>query len=245
MRQAGLNNVSLLQTGDSQPLCLRRMARRPGKPTVFLYAHHDVQPINFLQAVGVAALELTRPRWPAVWPGQPPTTRGPSPPSSAPSPPTSRRTASCRSTSRCWSRARKKSARATCCRSSRNTRTACSPTSSSSATPRTSRPACRASPIRCAASSPRRSRCAAPRCRSTAAWPAAPSPTPPLPSNVILSRLYWNNGKLPIPGIITTRFAALSAAERKAMHALPAEEAKWREDFGILPRRPPGDRGRV
>ena len=52
--------------------------------------------------------------------------------------------------------------------------------------------------------------------------------------SAILSRLYWNNGKLPIPHYYD-KVRPLSAAERKAMHALPAEEAKWREDFGISP----------
>ena len=47
MRSAGLHNVSVLQGRQQQSLFLRRMARGTGKPTMFLYAHHDVQPINF------------------------------------------------------------------------------------------------------------------------------------------------------------------------------------------------------
>jgi len=52
--------------------------------------------------------------------------------------------------------------------------------------------------------------------------------------NVILSRLFWDNGKLPIPHCYD-RVRPLTAAERKAMQALPGEESKWREDFGIAP----------
>jgi len=47
MRQAGLVNVSVLRSGDSLPYAYGEWLDAPGKPTVFLYAHHDVQPINF------------------------------------------------------------------------------------------------------------------------------------------------------------------------------------------------------
>jgi acetylornithine deacetylase/succinyl-diaminopimelate desuccinylase-like protein len=52
--------------------------------------------------------------------------------------------------------------------------------------------------------------------------------------NVLLSRLYWGDGPLPIPGLYN-RVRQLTTPERAAMKALPGEEAKWREDFGILP----------
>jgi acetylornithine deacetylase/succinyl-diaminopimelate desuccinylase-like protein len=52
--------------------------------------------------------------------------------------------------------------------------------------------------------------------------------------NVILARLYWKKGPLPVPGIYD-RVRPLSDAERKAMRSLPGDEAKWRHDFGILP----------
>jgi acetylornithine deacetylase/succinyl-diaminopimelate desuccinylase-like protein len=52
--------------------------------------------------------------------------------------------------------------------------------------------------------------------------------------NVILSRLYWDNGPLPIPGFYD-RVRPMTAPERDAINALPGDEAKWREDFGILP----------
>ena len=47
MRRAGLNNVTTLTSGDSYPYAYGEWLGAPGKPTAFLYAHHDVQPINF------------------------------------------------------------------------------------------------------------------------------------------------------------------------------------------------------
>src|SRR5262245_47973942 len=49
MKQAGLQNISLLKTGDSNPYAYGEWLGAPGKPTVFLYAHHDVQPINYVE----------------------------------------------------------------------------------------------------------------------------------------------------------------------------------------------------
>jgi acetylornithine deacetylase/succinyl-diaminopimelate desuccinylase-like protein len=46
MRGAGLQNVAVLRTGDSNPYAYGEWLGAPGKPTVFLYAHHDVQPVN-------------------------------------------------------------------------------------------------------------------------------------------------------------------------------------------------------
>src|SRR5579884_2254914 len=47
MRRAGLQNVTILRSGGSNPYSYGEWLGAPGKPTVFLYAHHDVQPINF------------------------------------------------------------------------------------------------------------------------------------------------------------------------------------------------------
>src|SRR5207249_4815644 len=49
MRQAGLQNVDILRSGASNPYAYGEWLGAPGKPTVFLYAHHDVQPINYVQ----------------------------------------------------------------------------------------------------------------------------------------------------------------------------------------------------
>ncbi len=47
MREAGLQKVEVLRVGGSLPYAYGEWLDAPGKPTVFLYAHHDVQPINF------------------------------------------------------------------------------------------------------------------------------------------------------------------------------------------------------
>jgi cysteinylglycine-S-conjugate dipeptidase len=47
MRGSGLDKVTLLRSGDSNPYAYGEWLGAPGKPTVFLYAHHDVQPVNF------------------------------------------------------------------------------------------------------------------------------------------------------------------------------------------------------
>jgi acetylornithine deacetylase/succinyl-diaminopimelate desuccinylase-like protein len=49
MRSAGLNNVAVLKSGDSNPYAYGEWLEAPGKPTVFLYAHHDVQPVNYIE----------------------------------------------------------------------------------------------------------------------------------------------------------------------------------------------------
>jgi acetylornithine deacetylase/succinyl-diaminopimelate desuccinylase-like protein len=52
--------------------------------------------------------------------------------------------------------------------------------------------------------------------------------------NVILSRLYWDNGPLPIPHYYD-RVRPLTARERQALASLPGDDAKWRNDLGVLP----------
>jgi acetylornithine deacetylase/succinyl-diaminopimelate desuccinylase-like protein len=46
MRRAGLKNVEILRSGKSNPYAYGEWLGAPGKPTVFLYAHHDVQPVH-------------------------------------------------------------------------------------------------------------------------------------------------------------------------------------------------------
>jgi acetylornithine deacetylase/succinyl-diaminopimelate desuccinylase-like protein len=52
--------------------------------------------------------------------------------------------------------------------------------------------------------------------------------------NVILSRLYWDNRALPVPGLYD-QVRSLSAEERTTVRGLPGDEAKWRADLGVLP----------
>jgi acetylornithine deacetylase/succinyl-diaminopimelate desuccinylase-like protein len=49
MKQAGLQNVEVLKTEGSNPYAYGEWLGAAGKPTVFLYAHHDVQPINYVE----------------------------------------------------------------------------------------------------------------------------------------------------------------------------------------------------
>jgi len=44
LRERGLENVEMLMIGDSHPYVYGDWLHAPGKPTVLLYAHHDVQP---------------------------------------------------------------------------------------------------------------------------------------------------------------------------------------------------------
>lgn len=60
MRQAGLQNVDVLRVGGSLPYSYGEWLDAPGKPTVFLYAHHDVQPINYREQWQSDPWHLTR-----------------------------------------------------------------------------------------------------------------------------------------------------------------------------------------
>jgi acetylornithine deacetylase/succinyl-diaminopimelate desuccinylase-like protein len=60
MREAGLQNVEVLRVGGSLPYAYGEWLEAPGKPTVFLYAHHDVQPINFADQWQSDPWHLTR-----------------------------------------------------------------------------------------------------------------------------------------------------------------------------------------
>src|SRR5262249_46486061 len=59
MRRAGLQNVDVLRTGGSNPYAYGEWLGAPGRPAGFLYAHHDVQPINFAEDWQSPAWTLT------------------------------------------------------------------------------------------------------------------------------------------------------------------------------------------
>ena len=61
MRDAGLMNVEVLKVGNSLPYVYGEwLEAGPDKPTVFLYAHHDVQPVNFVEQWKSDPWKLTR-----------------------------------------------------------------------------------------------------------------------------------------------------------------------------------------
>lgn len=60
MRQAGLANVDVLRVSGSLPYAYGEWLEAPGKPTVFLYAHHDVQPITHVEQWQSDPWHLTR-----------------------------------------------------------------------------------------------------------------------------------------------------------------------------------------
>jgi acetylornithine deacetylase/succinyl-diaminopimelate desuccinylase-like protein len=60
MRHAGLHNVEILKVSGSLPYAYGEWLEAPGKPTVFLYAHHDVQPINYVEQWQSDPWKLTR-----------------------------------------------------------------------------------------------------------------------------------------------------------------------------------------
>jgi acetylornithine deacetylase/succinyl-diaminopimelate desuccinylase-like protein len=60
MREAGLHNVEVFRVGQSLPYAYGEWLDAPGKPTVFLYAHHDVQPINYVEQWLSDPWKLTR-----------------------------------------------------------------------------------------------------------------------------------------------------------------------------------------
>jgi acetylornithine deacetylase/succinyl-diaminopimelate desuccinylase-like protein len=52
--------------------------------------------------------------------------------------------------------------------------------------------------------------------------------------NVLLSRLYWDHGALPVPGYYD-QVRPVTDKERAGFKRLPGDEAKWRHDNGVLP----------
>lgn len=60
MRDAGLDNVQTLRVPGSLPYAYGEWLGATDKPTVFLYAHHDVQPVNYIDQWRSDPWKLTR-----------------------------------------------------------------------------------------------------------------------------------------------------------------------------------------
>jgi acetylornithine deacetylase/succinyl-diaminopimelate desuccinylase-like protein len=60
MRESGLENIEIIRCGGSLPYVYGEWCDAPGKPTLFLYSHHDVQPINFAEQWKSDPWKLTR-----------------------------------------------------------------------------------------------------------------------------------------------------------------------------------------
>lgn len=52
--------------------------------------------------------------------------------------------------------------------------------------------------------------------------------------NAVLGRLYWGNGKLPVPGLYDV-VRPLTDKERAAFRKLPWDDAKFRKEIGVVP----------
>jgi acetylornithine deacetylase/succinyl-diaminopimelate desuccinylase-like protein len=63
LKKRGLENVQILRIGDAHPYVYAERLKAPGRPTLLLYAHHDVQP------PGREEIWKTKPFEPVVKPG--------------------------------------------------------------------------------------------------------------------------------------------------------------------------------
>jgi acetylornithine deacetylase/succinyl-diaminopimelate desuccinylase-like protein len=59
-------------------------------------------------------------------------------------------------------------------------------------------------------------------------------PDAALALNKVLAKLYWGNGKLPIPGFYD-KVRPLTDKERAAVRKLPWDEAEFRKELGVVP----------
>ena len=63
LREMGMKNVEIIAGKESQhPLLYAEWLEAPGKPTLLLYGHYDVQPPKSARGMGVAALRTHNPQ---------------------------------------------------------------------------------------------------------------------------------------------------------------------------------------
>jgi acetylornithine deacetylase/succinyl-diaminopimelate desuccinylase-like protein len=233
MASAGLTNTEVLRCGDSYPFAYGEWLGAPGKPTIFLYAHHDVQPINFVEQWRSDPWTLT-PRDGRLW------GRGSADDKGAITAQLGAIAAWLKTTGKLpvnikmlvegeeevgsrnlgaffkQYRDKIKSDVIVVC-DTENIETGLPSVTYS---------------LRGVVAAVVEVRSAGLPVHSGMAGGALADAA--LALNVILSRLYWNNSRLPIPGYYD-RVKPMTAKERATLQALPGDEAKWRADFGILP----------
>jgi acetylornithine deacetylase/succinyl-diaminopimelate desuccinylase-like protein len=233
MRQAGLHNVEILRTTGSNPYAYGEWLGAPGKPTVFLYAHHDVQPINFVEDWQSPPWELT-PRAGRLY------GRGSADDKGAITAQLGAVAAFLRTRRELpinvkmlvegeeeigssnllgFFKEHKK-------RIQSDVIVVCDTENIEVGLP------CITYALRGIVALQVEVQSAKMPVHSGMAGGALADAA--LALDVILARLYWKNGKVPVPGFYD-KVRPLTAAERKTYQSLPGEEAKWRKDYGILP----------
>jgi cysteinylglycine-S-conjugate dipeptidase len=233
MREAGLQNVEVLSLGDSNPYAYGEWLGAPGKPTVFLYAHHDVQPINFESQWESPAWQLTR-RGNRLF------ARGAADDKGAITSQLGAISAFLKTRGtlpvnikmlvegeeEVGSRNLDAFFKAYKDRIQSDVIVVCDTENIDAGIPSITYS------LRGIVAALVEVQSAKIPVHSGMAGGALPDSA--LALDVILSRLYWKNGKLPIPRFYDS-VRPMTAKERKALKALPGDEAKWRKDFGILP----------
>jgi len=233
MRQAGLENVEVLRCGASNPYAYGEWLKAPGKPTVFLYAHHDVQPINFPEQWLADPWTLT-PRGSRLF------GRGAADDKGAITAELGAISAFLKTRSNLpvnvkmlvegeeevgsrnlesFFQQHKKKIHS-------DVIVVCDTENIEVGLP------CITYALRGIAATLVEVQSAKLPVHSGMAGGALADAA--LALDVILARLYWGNDKLPIPHFYD-KVRPMTAAERRALRLLPADEAKWRRDFGILP----------
>jgi acetylornithine deacetylase/succinyl-diaminopimelate desuccinylase-like protein len=233
MRAAGLQNVEMLRCGDSNPYAYGEWLGAPGKPTVFLYAHHDVQPLNYIEQWQSDAWTLT-PRGGRLY------GRGSADDKGAITAQLGAVAAFLRTKGELpvnikmlvegeeevGSRNLMGFFKQYKNRIQSDVIVVCDSENIDTGLPSITyslRGIVTLSVEVKSAKLPVHSGMAGGALADAA-----------LALNVLLSRLYWKNGKLPIPHYYD-RVRPLTARERKALQSLPGDEAKWRKDLGVLP----------
>jgi acetylornithine deacetylase/succinyl-diaminopimelate desuccinylase-like protein len=233
MRHAGLDGVQVLRSGDSYPYAYGEWLGAPGKPTVFLYAHHDVQPVNFAEDWKSDPWTLTN-RGGRLY------GRGAADDKGAIVVQLGAIASYLKTTGElpvnvkvlvegeeevgsrnldAFFRANKK-------RLMSDVIVVCDTGNIETGLP------CITYSLRGIVAVLVEVRSATKPVHSGTAGGAMADAA--LALDVILSRLYWKHGKIPVPGFYDS-VRKLTAKEKRAFHALPGDEATWRKELGILP----------